>query len=221
LAKIIEYNDVEVLRKELVVLKHVSFSLEEGEFAYLIGRVGSGKSSLMKSMYAEIPLSGGHANVLGRELIGIRRKEIPMLRREIGIVFQDFQLLTDRTVQQNLEFVLSATGWRDRTDKENRIEQCLRQVGMENKSYKLPHELSGGEQQRVVIARALLNKPRLILADEPTGNLDPETGQQIFALLRRCAEEGTAVIMATHNLALVEQYPARTMSCEAKALHTS
>lgn len=157
MAKIIEYNDVEVLRKELVVLKHVSFSLEEGEFAYLIGRVGSGKSSLMKSMYAEIPLSGGHANVLGRELIGIRRKEIPMLRREIGIVFQDFQLLTDRTVQQNLEFVLSATGWRDRTDKENRIEQCLRQVGMENKSYKLPHELSGGEQQRVVIARALLN----------------------------------------------------------------
>jgi len=221
LAKIIEYNDVEVLRKELVVLKHVSFSLEEGEFAYLIGRVGSGKSSLMKSMYAEIPLSGGHANVLGRELIGIRRKEIPMLRREIGIVFQDFQLLTDRTVQQNLEFVLSATGWRDRTDKENRIEQCLRQVGMENKSYKLPHELSGGEQQRVGIARALLNKPRLILADEPTGNLDPETGQQIFALLRRCAEEGTAVIMATHNLALVEQYPARTLRCEAKALHTS
>jgi len=221
LAKIIEYNDVEVLRKELVVLKHVSFSLEEGEFAYLIGRVGSGKSSLMKSMYAEIPLSGGHANVLGRELIGIRRKEIPMLRREIGIVFQDFQLLTDRTVQQNLEFVLSATGWRDRTDKENRIEQCLRQVGMENKSYKLPHELSGGEQQRVVIARALLNKPRLILADEPTGNLDPETGQQIFALLRRCAEEGTAVIMATHNLALVEQYTARTLRCEAKALHTS
>ena len=221
MAKIIEYNDVEVHRKELVVLKHVSFSLEEGEFAYLIGRVGSGKSSLMKSMYAEIPLSGGHANVLGRELIGIRRKEIPMLRREIGIVFQDFQLLTDRTVQQNLEFVLSATGWRDRTDKENRIEQCLRQVGMENKSYKLPHELSGGEQQRVVIARALLNKPRLILADEPTGNLDPETGQQIFALLRRCAEEGTAVIMATHNLALVEQYPARTLRCEAKALHTS
>ncbi len=221
MAKIIEYNDVEVLRKELVVLKHVSFSLEEGEFAYLIGRVGSGKSSLMKSMYAEIPLSGGHANVLGRELIGIRRKEIPMLRREIGIVFQDFQLLTDRTVQQNLEFVLNATGWRDRTDKENRIEQCLRQVGMENKSYKLPHELSGGEQQRVVIARALLNKPRLILADEPTGNLDPETGQQIFALLRRCAEEGTAVIMATHNLALVEQYPARTLRCEAKALHTS
>lgn len=221
MAKIIEYNDVEVLRKELVVLKHVSFSLGEGEFAYLIGRVGSGKSSLMKSMYAEIPLSGGHANVLGRELIGIRRKEIPMLRREIGIVFQDFQLLTDRTVQQNLEFVLSATGWRDRTDKENRIEQCLRQVGMENKSYKLPHELSGGEQQRVVIARALLNKPRLILADEPTGNLDPETGQQIFALLRRCAEEGTAVIMATHNLALMEQYPARTLRCEAKALHTS
>lgn len=221
MANIIEYNDVEVLRKELVVLKHVSFSLEEGEFAYLIGRVGSGKSSLMKSMYAEIPLFSGQANVLGRELIGIKRKEIPMLRREIGIVFQDFQLLTDRTVQQNLEFVLNATGWRDKTDKENRIEACLRQVGMENKSYKLPHELSGGEQQRVVIARALLNKPRLILADEPTGNLDPETGQQIFELLRRCSEEGTAVLMATHNLGLVEQYPARTLRCEAKALYSS
>ncbi len=218
MGKVVEYKDVEVLRKELVVLKHVTFDLEEGEFVYLIGRVGSGKSSLMKSMYAEIPLFSGQADVLGRELIGIRRKEIPMLRREIGIVFQDFQLLTDRNVQQNLQFVLDATGWRDRHEKEDRIEECLRQVGMENKSYKMPHELSGGEQQRVVIARALLNRPRLILADEPTGNLDPETGHQIFELLRGCAAGGTAVMMATHNLALVEEYPARTLRCDNKHL---
>ena len=141
-----------------------------------------------------------------------------MLRRDIGIVFQDFQLLTDRNVYQNLMFVLDATGWKDKDEKEARIESCLRQVGMANKSYKMPHELSGGEQQRIVIARALLNKPRLILADEPTGNLDPETGQQIFDLLRSCTADGTAVIMATHNMALVEKYPARTMRCEGKQL---
>lgn len=218
LGKVVEYKDVEVLRKELVVLKHVTFDLLEGEFAYLIGRVGSGKSSLMKSMYAEIPLFTGEANVLGRELIGIKKRQIPLLRREIGIVFQDFQLLTDRNVQQNLEFVLDATGWSDRREKERRIEECLNEVGMETKSYKMPHELSGGEQQRVVIARALLNDPRLILADEPTGNLDPETGQSIFALLRSCADRGTAVLMATHNLSLVEQFPARTLRCDAKRL---
>lgn len=218
MAKVVEYKDVEVLRKELVVLKHVTFSLDDGEFAYLIGKVGSGKSSLLKSMYAEIPLSTGEANVLGRELIGIKRREIPLLRREIGIVFQDFQLLTDRNVQKNLEFVLEATGWRDRQERDDRIEQCLRKVGMENKSYKMPHELSGGEQQRVVIARALLNKPRLILADEPTGNLDPETGEQIFELLRSCSLDGTTVLMATHNLQLVEHYPSRILKCEAKKL---
>lgn len=150
---ILKYSDVEILRKELVVLKHVSFSLEEGEFAYLIGRVGSGKSSLMKSIYAEIPLFTGNAEVMGTQLVGIKRKEIPALRRNIGIVFQDFQLLTDRTVYDNLRFVLDATGWRDRVEIDDRIEQVLRQVGMHNKSYKMPHELSGGEQQRIVIAR--------------------------------------------------------------------
>lgn len=215
---IIKYEDVEVLRKELVVLKHATFQVNAGEFVYLIGRVGSGKSSLMKSMYAEIPLFSGSADVLGRDLIGIARREIPMLRRDIGIVFQDFQLLTDRNVYQNLMFVLDATGWKDKDEKETRIESCLRQVGMANKSYKMPHELSGGEQQRIVIARALLNKPRLILADEPTGNLDPETGQQIFDLLRSCTADGTAVIMATHNMSLVEKFPARTMRCEGKQL---
>lgn len=215
---ILKYNDVEILRKELVVLKHVTFSMEEGEFAYLIGKVGSGKSSLMKSIYAEIPLHDGEAEVLGTPVVGIRRKDIPALRRKIGIVFQDFQLLTDRTVYQNLKFVLDATGWRDKVEIDDRIEQVLKQVGMQTKSYKMPHELSGGEQQRIVIARALLNKPRLILADEPTGNLDPETGQQIVDHLREISRQGTAVLMATHNLQLVEQYPAKVFRCENKQL---
>ncbi len=215
---VVEYKDVEILRKELVVLKHVDLCLEEGEFAYLIGRVGSGKSSLLKSMYAEIPVYTGKARVMDYDLTDIRRKDVPMLRRRIGIVFQDFQLLTDRNVFQNLNFVLDATGWRDTSEKEARIEEVLSRVGMANKSYKMPHELSGGEQQRIVIARALLNRPKLILADEPTGNLDPQTGDSIVRYLRDIAGKGTAVIMATHNLQLVEQYPARVIRCEGKQL---
>lgn len=215
---VVEYKDVEILRKELVVLKHVDFTLEEGEFVYLIGKVGSGKSSLLKSMYAEIPVLTGEARVMDTDLVGIRRKEIPFLRRQIGIVFQDFQLLTDRNVYDNLKFVLDATGWKDRDAKDERIEAVLKQVGMANKSYKMPHELSGGEQQRIVIARALLNKPKLILADEPTGNLDPVTGDRIVQHLREISGEGTAVVMATHNMQLVEQYPARVLRCENKQL---
>lgn len=213
---IISYNDVEILRKELVVLKHVTMSVEAGEFIYLIGKVGSGKSSLMKSMYAEIPIYTGTANVLDYNLVNINKKDIPFLRRKIGIVFQDFQLLTDRNVYSNLRFVLEATGWKNQEEIDTRIEEVLTQVGMLNKSYKMPHELSGGEQQRIVIARALLNKPVLILADEPTGNLDPETGEQIVARLHKIASEGTAVIMATHNLQLVEQFPAKVIACENK-----
>lgn len=208
---ILQYNDVEILRKELVVLKHVTFSLEEGEFAYLMGRVGSGKSSLMKSIYAEIPVSTGQAEVMGMSLVGIRRKQIPLLRRNIGIVFQDFQLLTDRSVYDNLRFVLDATGWRDRVEIDDRIDQVLQQVGMQNKSYKMPHELSGGEQQRIVIARALLNRPKLILADEPTGNLDPAASDGIMQLFRAIAGNGCAVIMATHNIGNIQQYPSRTI----------
>ena len=200
------------------MLKHVNLQIAEGEFAYLIGKVGSGKSSLLKSMYAEIPVTTGEARVMGTDLVGIRRRDIPALRRQIGIVFQDFQLLTDRNVFDNLRFVLDATGWRDRDEKEERIEQVLTQVGMSTKSYKMPHELSGGEQQRIVIARALLNKPRLILADEPTGNLDPQTGDSIVRHLHEIARGGTAVVMATHNLLLVEQYSARVIRCEAKQL---
>ena len=215
---VVEYKDVEILRKELVVMKHVDFRMAEGEFAYLIGKVGSGKSSLLKSMYAEIPVYTGEARVMDMDLVDIRRKDVPMLRRRIGIVFQDFQLLTDRNVFQNLNFVLDATGWKDKSEKENRIEEVLSRVGMANKSYKMPHELSGGEQQRIVIARALLNRPRLILADEPTGNLDPQTGDSIVRYLHDIAGKGTAVIMATHNLQLVEQYPARVIRCEGKHL---
>ncbi len=213
---IVSYHDVEILRKEHVVLKHVDFSLEPGEFVYLIGKVGSGKSSLLKSMYAEVPIENGTARVFDYDLRAIRRRDIPMLRRQIGIVFQDFQLLTDRSVYENLKFVLDATGWKSRDEIDGRIEEVLKEVGMLNKSYKMPHELSGGEQQRIVIARALLNKPKLFLADEPTGNLDPATSQQIVVHLRAIADAGTAVIMATHNMALVEEMPGRIFRCEDK-----
>ena len=199
MTKIVDYKNVEIHRKELIVLKDVTFELHSGEFVYLIGRIGSGKSSLMKSMYSEIPITDGEASVLDYNLTTIKKKDIPYLRRKIGIVFQDFQLLTDRSVYDNLKFVLEATGWKNKTEIEERIESALRQVGMSNKSYKMPHELSGGEQQRIVIARALLNNPALVLADEPTGNLDPDTGHQIVSLLHEIAENGTAVIMATHN----------------------
>ena len=176
---LVKYSDVELLRKEHVVLKNVNLTIDEGQFTYIIGKVGSGKSTLLKSMYAEIPIENGEAQVLEYDLTAIKRKQIPYLRREIGIVFQDFQLLTDRSVYDNLAFVLKATGWKNNDEIDERIEEVLKEVGMLTKSYKMPHELSGGEQQRIVIARALLNRPKLILADEPTGNLDPATGVQI------------------------------------------
>ncbi len=215
---IIEYNDVELLRKEHVVLKHVSFAIEPGEMVYLIGAVGSGKSTLLKSLYAEVPLAAGEARVFDYDLAALRRKQVPMLRRKIGIVFQDFQLLMDRNVYANLEFVLRATGWKDAAAREERIDKVLAEVGMANKSYKMPHELSGGEQQRIVIARALLNSPELILADEPTGNLDPETGDQIIKRLYEISRAGTAVVVATHNMALLERYPGRVLRCSGKKL---
>lgn len=218
MGKVIEYKDVELHRQDLIALKHVNLSVSEGEFVYLIGKVGSGKSSLLKSIYADIPIASGEARVLDYDLNAIRRKDIPYLRREIGIVFQDFQLLTDRSAYANLRFVLEATGWRDKEEIEKRIEEVLKEVGMLNKSYKNPHELSGGEQQRIVIARALLNRPRILLADEPTGNLDPATGEAIVSRLHEISRQGTAVIMATHNLALVEQYPGRVLTCESRTI---
>lgn len=213
---IIEYKDVEIERAARAVLEHVTFSVDAGEFCYLVGKVGSGKSSLLKSMYAEVPIETGEARVLDFDLPGIRRRDIPALRRKTGIVFQDFQLLQGLSAHANLDFVLRATGWRVRAEREERIEQVLREVEMENKSYKMPHELSGGEQQRIVIARALLNKPALILADEPTGNLDPQTGYHIVNLLHRLASEGHTVMMATHNMQLVEEFPARVLHCDDK-----
>lgn len=216
---LIDYSGVEIERAERQVLKDVNFRLHAGEFCYLVGRVGSGKSSLMKTMYAEVAVhSGNKAEVMGFDLLHLKKSDIPMLRRKIGIVFQDFQLLADRSVAANLRFVLRATGWKNKTEIEERIEEVLSDVGMKNKSYKMPHELSGGEQQRIVIARALLNKPGLILADEPTGNLDPQTGYQIVQLLHRLASEGHAVLMATHNMQLVEDFPARVARCIDRGL---
>lgn len=219
MATIIDYRGVQVDRAERTVLKDVTFSVEEGEFRYLVGRVGSGKSSLMKTMYADVAIPAGEkADVLGFDLLTLRKKDVPYLRRKIGIVFQDFQLLSDRSAAANLRFVLQATGWKNKSEIEDRIHEVLKAVEMENKAYKMPHELSGGEQQRVVIARALLNSPKLILADEPTGNLDPRTGYHIVSLLHELAEKGTAIVMATHNLQMVEDFPAKVMRCCDKRL---
>lgn len=215
---LLKLEDVEICREENLILQKANFSLRNGEFVYVIGKVGSGKSSLLKSLYCEIPIQKGEARLMDYNLLTIKRKEIPYLRRKVGIVFQDFQLLTDRSVIKNLEFVLKATGWKKKSEIKERIESVLQQVGMQNKGYKMPHELSGGEQQRIVIARALLNEPKLILADEPTGNLDPETSSQIVQLLHDISNKGTAVVMTTHNYTIVHNYPARIVKCENACL---
>lgn len=211
---LVRLENIELCMEENIVLRDASFTLHSGEFVYVIGKVGSGKSSLLKSLYCEIPVTEGSATIMGYDLCNMRRKDIAYLRRRLGIVFQDFQLLTDRSVIKNLEFVLKATGWRKRDDIDQRIEEVLNQVGIPNKGYKMPHELSGGEQQRVAIARALLNIPEIILADEPTGNLDPETSEQIVQLLHDICKSGTAVIMTTHNYNIVKRFPARVVQCE-------
>lgn len=218
---LVEYKKVSINRQNKQVLKDISLSLEEGIFYYLVGRVGSGKSSLMKSMYADVPIASAEtAEIMGFDLLNLPSKEVPMLRRKVGIVFQDFQLLQDRTVFSNLEFVLKATGWRRKDEIETRIKEVLTEVGMATKSYKMPHELSGGEQQRIVIARALLNKPKLILADEPTGNLDPQTGFQILTLLHNLTGNGHTVLMATHNLNLLDDFPGKVFRCADKKIHS-
>jgi cell division transport system ATP-binding protein len=215
---LIDYKNVEIRKDENIILKEVNFSLNKGEFLYIIGKVGSGKSSLLETIYCESSITEGIAMVFDYDLIRIKRKQIPFLRRKVGVVFQDFQLLTDRSVHKNLLFVLKATGWKDKKEMQKRIEEVLAQVGMLNKGYKFPHELSGGEQQRIVIARALLNSPELILADEPTGNLDPETGCQIVQLLHDISKTGTAVVMTTHNYQWVQNYPGKVMKCENEKL---
>ena len=211
---IIQFNLASIFIKDHLVLRDVNFSVDPSEFIYLIGKVGSGKTSLIKTINAEHPLVEGEGIVAGYDLCKIKSKHIPFLRRKLGIVFQDFQLLTDRSVANNLMFVLKATGWKDKKEIDIRIDEVLTKVGLENKGYKMPHQLSGGEQQRVVIARALLNNPEIILADEPTGNLDPETSEAIMKILVDIGQNGAAVIMATHNYNLLNKFRARTLKCK-------
>ena len=211
---IIEIKNAAIFQRENLVLSNVNLTLHRGEFIYLIGRTGSGKSSLLKTLYGELPARDGIVRVAGYDLTQLKRKDIPYLRRKIGIVFQDFQLLFDRSVEKNLGFVLGATGWTEKAEISRRIDEVLAKVGLSDKRKSMPHQMSGGEQQGVAIARALLNEPDVILADEPTGNLDPDTTLEVMKLLRNISENGTAVLMATHNYTLMQKYPSRIANCK-------
>ncbi|MBR6439676.1 MAG: ATP-binding cassette domain-containing protein [Bacteroidales bacterium] len=213
MASVIYIKNGSVFQHDRLILNNINLEINEGEFVYLIGRSGSGKSSLLKTLYADIPAIDGIFNIAGFSLNDIKRKDIPMLRRKIGIVFQDFQLLYDRNVEQNLSFVLKATGWEDEDSINRRIDEVLQLVGLQGKRKSMPHQLSGGEQQSVAIARALLNNPNVILADEPTGNLDPETTNDIMKLIMKIRDNGTTILMATHNYNLILKYPSRVISC--------
>ena len=213
MSTVISIKNGSVFQHERLILSDITLEINEGEFVYLIGRSGSGKSSLLKTMYADIPAKSGVFKIAGFNLNDIKRKDIPMLRRKIGIVFQDFQLLYDRNVEQNLSFVLKATGWDDESGISKRIDEVLQLVGLQGKRKSMPHQLSGGEQQSVAIARALLNSPSVILADEPTGNLDPETTNDIMKLIMKIRDNGTTILMATHNYNLILKYPSRVISC--------
>ncbi len=222
LDKIIEFQNVSIAIKDHLILSDISFTVEKGEMVYLIGKVGSGKTSLIKTINAEIPLKSGNALVAGYMLEELKKNMVPFLRRKLGIVFQDFQLLTDRTVNENLEFVLKATGWKNKDEITTRIGEVLEKVDLGYKGYKMPHQLSGGEQQRVVIARALLNDPEVILADEPTGNLDPKTSEDIMQILLEISRNGRAVVIATHNYNLLRKFQSRILKCtEEKLVETT
>lgn len=217
---IIDYQKATIYHDDECILNEIDFHLDEGEFVYLIGKVGAGKSSLLKTFYSELDVdSAEKAEVLGRDMTKIKRKHVPALRREMGIIFQDFQLLHDRSVYQNLYFVLKATGWKKRKEIDERINEVLTDVGMTEVKEKMPHELSGGEQQRIAIARALLNNPKVIIADEPTGNLDPETAENIVMLLKNITRTGTAVVMSTHNIPMLDKVPGIVYRCEDKHLY--
>lgn len=221
LDRIIELSNVAIYQKNNLILSDVSIAIDKGEFVYLIGKTGSGKSSILKILYGELELKNGEGSIAGFNLKNLTRKQVPFLRRKIGIVFQDFQLLNDRSVNENLFFVLKATGWKDKPEMVKRVQDVLDKVQLGTKGFKMPHELSGGEQQRVSIARALLNDPEVILADEPTGNLDPETSEGIMRLLFDISKTGRAVVMATHDYSLFNKFPSRTIRCESGRVHDS
>lgn len=211
---VIHLNNVDVFQQKNLVLSNVNLHIEKGEFIFLIGQTGSGKSSLLKILYGDLHIGNGEGNIAGFDLRNLKESQVPFLRRKLGVVFQDFQLLTDRTIEKNLEFVLKATGWTDQKLIDERIKDVLDKVGLRSKIKKMPHEISGGEQQRIVIARALLNDPEIILADEPTGNLDPETAEEIVTLLKLISQNGTAVLMATHDYHIIRTLPSRIIKCE-------
>jgi cell division transport system ATP-binding protein len=211
---ILSLKDVSIYQEKNMVLNHVNLEVNRGEFIYIIGKTGSGKSSIMKTLYADLPLTDGEGHIVDYDLSSLKEKDIPYLRRKIGIVFQDFKLLPDRNIFDNLEFVLKATGWKEAEERKNTIEEVLDKVGMLSKVNKMPHQLSGGEQQRIAIARALLNNPELILADEPTGNLDPQTSVEIIEVLRQINQLGKTIIMATHDYAIIMKFPSKTLKCE-------